>query len=264
MPSSTSAVAPKSTESWHAPSFRPEDINALISGVDRYNPHNVSLLEDYLDVQIKDGQHDCFANLAILKLYQFNPNMSNAKVVIDILLLALVSTPTIDSPDFSLAQSLALDRPSQAMLKQQNYDDEDDAAGHVDEIETVMPYLQKLWALLKECKFREFWNVWKSDKSDGAEVIRSQYLPNHNHAVSSLRLLIATTIASSFSSIQTSRLQKWLDLDSANEVSSFVEGLNGWTVQGDSVKIEGNGDNDVKAGVVKEQVELSRESRWTD
>jgi hypothetical protein len=126
-------------------------------------------LEDYLDVQIKDGQHDCFANLAILKLYQFNPNMSNAKVVIDILLLALVSTPTIDSPDFSLAQSLALDRPSQAMLKQQNYDDEDDAAGHVDEIETVMPYLQKLWALLKECKFREFWNVWKSDKSDGAE-----------------------------------------------------------------------------------------------
>ena len=196
MPSSTSAVAPKTTESWHAPSFRPEDINALISGVgesessvssgfeidiepptdtfylfsaDRYNPHNVSLLEDYLDVQIKDGQHDCFANLAILKLYQFNPNMANAKVVIDILLLALVSSPTIDSPDFSLAQSLALDRPSQAMLKQQNYDDEDDAAGHVDEIETVMPFLQKAWALLKECKFREFWTVWKSDKSDGAE-----------------------------------------------------------------------------------------------
>lgn len=43
-----------------------------------------------------------------------------------------------------------------------------------------------------------------------------------------------------------------------------MEGLNGWTVQGDSVKIEGNGDNDVKAGVVKEQVELSRESRWID
>lgn len=126
-------------------------------------------MEDYLDVQIKDGQHDCFANLAILKLYQFNPNMSNPKVVIDILLLALVSSPTIDSPDFSLAESLALDRPSQAMLKQQNYDDEDDAAGHVDEIEVVVPYLQKLWALLKECKFREFWQVWKSDKSDGAE-----------------------------------------------------------------------------------------------
>lgn len=83
--------------------------------------------------------------------------------------------------------------------------------------------------------------------------------------MSSLRLLIATTIATSFSSIQTSRLQKWLDLESASEVSSFVEGLNGWTAEGDVVRIEGNGDNDVKAGVVKEQVELSRTSTfWRD
>ena len=143
--------------------------NVMFGLADRYNPHNVSLLEEYLDVQIKDGQHDCFANLAILKLYQFNPNMSNVKVVIDILILALVSSPTIDSPDFSLAQSLALDRPSQAMLKQQNYDDEDDAAGHVDEIDLVMPFLQKAWGLLKECRFREFWSTWNTDKSEGAE-----------------------------------------------------------------------------------------------
>lgn len=130
-------------------------------------------------MQIKDGQHDCFANLAILKLYQFNPNMSNVKVVIDILILALVSSPTIDSPDFSLAQSLALDRPSQAMLKQQNYDDEDDAAGHVDEIELVMPFLQKAWGLLKECRFREFWSTWNTDKSEGAErELRYLYDPD--------------------------------------------------------------------------------------
>lgn len=36
--------------------------------LDRYNPHNVALLEEYLDTQIRDGQHDLFANLAILKL----------------------------------------------------------------------------------------------------------------------------------------------------------------------------------------------------
>jgi translation initiation factor 3 subunit K len=89
-------------------------------------------------------------------------------------------------------------------------------------------------------------------------VIRRQYLPHHNHATSSLRLLIATTIASSFSSIQLSRLQKWLDMPSSEDVQQFVGSLNGWTVEGDSVKIEGNGDNDVKAGVVREQVELSR------
>lgn len=136
---------------------------------DRYNPHNVSLLEEYLDVQIKDGQHDLFANLAILKLYQFNPTMVQPKVVIDILLLSLISPTTLDSPDFSLAQSLALDRPSQAMLKQQNYDDEEDAASHVDEIDLVLPFLRKAWKLLKECRFKEFWSVWKSEEGEGAE-----------------------------------------------------------------------------------------------
>jgi len=72
--------------------------------------------------------------------------------------------------------------------------------------------------------------------------------------------LIATTIATSFSSIQISRLQKWLDFSSADEAQQFVGGINGWTVEGDSVTIQGNGDNDVKAGVVREQVELNRES----
>jgi len=55
-------------------------------------------------------------------------------------------------------------------------------------------------------------------------------------------------------------LQKWLDFSSADEAQQFVGGINGWTVEGDSVKIQGNGDNDVKAGVVREQVELNRKS----
>lgn len=35
---------------------------------DRYNPSNVSILEDYLYHQIRSGEYDCLANLAILKL----------------------------------------------------------------------------------------------------------------------------------------------------------------------------------------------------
>ena len=51
------------------PSTRPEHIDALISGVDRYNPHNLPLLHDYLDAQLK-GEYDwdCMAALAVLKL----------------------------------------------------------------------------------------------------------------------------------------------------------------------------------------------------
>lgn len=93
-------------------------------------------------------------------------------------------------------------------------------------------------------------------------VIRSHYLPSHRHATSNLRLLIASTIASSFSSISIARLQRWLDFASADEAKAFVEGVNGWQVSGDNVAIEGNGDNDVKSSVIKEHVELKREYRF--
>jgi ABC-type ATPase with predicted acetyltransferase domain len=52
-----------------------------------------------------------------------------------------------------------------------------------------------------------------------------------------------------------------LDFSSTREAQEYVQGINGWTVDGDLVRIQGNGDNDVKAGVVKEQVELNRECR---
>ena len=57
------------TAEWVTPSTRPELIENLVSGVDRYNPSNVSILEDYLYHQIRTNEYDCLANLAILKLY---------------------------------------------------------------------------------------------------------------------------------------------------------------------------------------------------
>jgi len=71
--------------SWITPPARPELIENLVSGVgqpfayffflaklnpsaDRYNPNNVSILEDYLYHQIRNEEYDCLANLAILKL----------------------------------------------------------------------------------------------------------------------------------------------------------------------------------------------------
>lgn len=57
-----------SAEDWTKPSTRPEVIDQLVEGVDRYNPANVNLLEDYLYHQIREQEYDCLANLAILKL----------------------------------------------------------------------------------------------------------------------------------------------------------------------------------------------------
>lgn len=50
------------------PSYRPENITALIESVDRYNPESLEVLEEYLALQCSEGTFDCLADLAILKL----------------------------------------------------------------------------------------------------------------------------------------------------------------------------------------------------
>lgn len=55
-------------QDWTRPSTRTEIIDQLVEGVDRYNPANVNILEDYLYHQIREQEYDCLANLAILKL----------------------------------------------------------------------------------------------------------------------------------------------------------------------------------------------------
>lgn len=88
-------------------------------------------------------------------------------------------------------------------------------------------------------------------------VYRDQYLPKHPYLVPALRNLFATSVSSCFSKVNLTHLQKWLDLPE-NEVGKWCEAV-GWKVDGAVAVVPKNGDNDVKAGVVKENVELSRE-----
>ncbi len=96
-------------------------------------------------------------------------------------------------------------------------------------------------------------------------VLRSRYIPQHSHILSLLRTQITTSISSSFSRIPLALLGKWLDL-SAGEAREYVQDgtVQGWSVEGEDVVILGNGDNDVKPGVIKESVELKRGCHWCD
>lgn len=44
-------------------------IGMLTALLDRYNPTNLSFMEEYLGQQVANGEYDLLANLAILKLY---------------------------------------------------------------------------------------------------------------------------------------------------------------------------------------------------
>lgn len=48
---------------------RPENIDAILNGLDRYNPETTTVFQDYVTQQCEDRTYDCYANLALLKLY---------------------------------------------------------------------------------------------------------------------------------------------------------------------------------------------------
>lgn len=47
---------------------RPEHIDAILNGLDRYNPETTSVFQDYVAQQCENQTYDCYANLALLKL----------------------------------------------------------------------------------------------------------------------------------------------------------------------------------------------------
>lgn len=88
-------------------------------------------------------------------------------------------------------------------------------------------------------------------------VLRTRYLPQHASPLDDFRFIFSASIASCFRRISLSQLSRWLDIpsDKVGEWCSKVE----WTVEGQDAVIPNNGQNDVKAGVVKENVQLGRE-----
>ena len=75
--------------------MKPE-IRSMLQGIERYNPENIKTLEHYVDLQAREKDYDLEANLALLKLYQFNPTYNNLSVVVQILLKALTNLPHTD------------------------------------------------------------------------------------------------------------------------------------------------------------------------
>ena len=47
---------------------RPEHIDSILSGLERYNPETTAVFQDYVQQQCEDRTYDCYANLALLKL----------------------------------------------------------------------------------------------------------------------------------------------------------------------------------------------------
>lgn len=206
------------TTGWAKPSIRPEIIENLVSGVDRYNPSNVSILEDYLYSQIRSNEYDCLANLAILKLYvvhsrslsciqrftaaryQFNPALYNPDVVINVLIKALAVVPF---PDFNLCIALLGERPIAANMDEP------------DPLPELLPILSKLHDLLLQCRFPAFWALFNSDD---LQSLRENYTVECTGFDDSIRTVAVKSVQSTFKKIGLDRLSTYLNLSGARIV----------------------------------------------
>lgn len=113
---------------------RKADISPMLRGIERYNPENLTRLELYVEEQAAENHYDLEANLAILKLYQFNPHCFRADVVVNILLKALTNLPHTDFVICKCLIDMQLAEESEALRE-----------------------MLVLHNLLETCHFREFW-----------------------------------------------------------------------------------------------------------
>ncbi|XP_046859312.1 LOW QUALITY PROTEIN: eukaryotic translation initiation factor 3 subunit K-like [Xenia sp. Carnegie-2017] len=181
-----------------------EDISLLLHGIDRYNPENLHQLESYVHQQTSENQYDLDANLAVLKLYQFNPQLHQTNVVIQILLKALMNLPRTD---FYLCKCLI-----------------DENHTHDKSIEKVL-YLSDL---METCHFKDFWHEVRNECQDLVEGIKG-----FEEAVMSY---ISGVLAITYQSIDAQLLSDLLGGLEGNDLQEWIK-LRNWSLDDGKVFI---------------------------
>jgi len=225
---------------------RPEHIDAILNGLDRYNPETTQVFQDYVTEQCESKTYDCYANLALLKLYQFNPHLTKDETITNILVKSLTVFP---SPDFSLALHLLPPH----ILTPASTSSALPAAGDAPLSEAVQK-LNVLNNLLAQASYSAFWGTLDSDDLYAdliADVAGFEEL---------IRIRIALTISQSVREIDRAVLESWLGLQ-GETFNKFVNGVCGWEIEGIVVKVPLNKENEAKSTIVRENVKMEQFSR---
>ncbi|GIK01384.1 eukaryotic translation initiation factor 3 subunit K [Aspergillus viridinutans] len=222
---------------------RPAHIDAILNGLDRYNPETTTVFQDYVVQQCEERTFDCYANIALLKLYQFNPHLLQPETVTNILAKALTVFP---SPAFSLCLALlpAHTQPFPAANS--------DASQTSDFVESVQK-LARLSTLLESAQYAQFWSTLNSDDLYAdlvADVAGFEEL---------VRIRIAIEVGKAFRVINAEVLEHWLDLRSREALEKFVTEVCSWEVDkagpnGTVVKVPTNKENEARSEVKSERV----------
>ncbi|XP_011439558.1 eukaryotic translation initiation factor 3 subunit K-like [Crassostrea angulata] len=196
------------------------NVAALLKGIDRYNPENLGTLEKYIHMQAQEGTYDLEANLAVLKLYQFNPMHYQTTVACQILLKALTNMP---HTDFTLCKCLI------------------DAVRH-DEEPTAQ--VMNLAHLLETCQFREFWGALRTNPDLTANIRGFD---------DSIRKFVCHVIAATYQTIPSDLLKELLGDIPEDQVQQWINKY-GWKLQEDGNVFIVNQEENIKTKNITETI----------
>jgi len=220
---------------------RPENIDAILNGLDRYNPETTSIFQEYVANQCENQTYDAYANLALLKLYQFNPHLNRDETTTNILVKALTVFP---SPDFSLCLSLL---PPYVLLPASKTPSNGSLTEAVQQLST-------LHNQLNNAQYADFWNSLSDDDLYAdltADVVGFEEI---------MRIRIAVVVSQCMQEVGRSVLEGWLNV-SGEKFDKFVKDVCGWTIEGDKVKVPLNKENEARSVVQRETVKFDQFSR---
>uniref|UniRef100_A0A060TD43 Eukaryotic translation initiation factor 3 subunit K n=1 Tax=Blastobotrys adeninivorans TaxID=409370 RepID=A0A060TD43_BLAAD len=221
-------------------STRPDEVNDILNSLDRYNPKNVKPLQDYVLQQAAENRPDIAANLALLKLYQFNAHLAKDEVCATILALALTR---FYSSDFTTA--LHLLPPSATAPPSEE--------GTSDGLSDGVQKLIKLYELLDSAHYAEFWHAFRSDDAS------QDLVADVSGFADAVRSSIAKTVAIVARQVPVSVFLAWTNLSEA-KLESWVSEL-GWTIKDNIILIPANKDNEAKPVVTSETVRFDQLSK---
>ena len=144
----------------------------------------------------------------VTRRYQFNPNLYNPDVVVNILIKALTALPL---PDFNLCISLLDERPPNT------------AVYEPDPLPGILPELKELHTLLQQCRFPAFWVLYHSEQID---AIRDNYTVECVGFEDSVREVAIRAVKATFTRIGAERLGSYLDLRGDRSSFDWTNALN--------------------------------------
>jgi translation initiation factor 3 subunit K len=213
--------------------------------------------------------------------YQFNPDLYNADVVVNILIKAMTAAP---QPDFNLCLALLGERDVSRklffptvpeLITRPHGQSALSTQDETDTLPALLPLLTGLSTLLHQCRFPTFWTLFRSED---LEALRDNYTVECVGFEDSVREVAIRAVRAAFQRIGRERLGNYLDLEGTSvwgnvhvrlltvnapageALDEYIARL-GWSRDPGTgvVGIPANPDNRIESTIVRENIQLPRE-----